>query len=648
MLTTRALPSLLLAAATALSACASSPARREVPVDVLWYSNDASKGGGASRAVVSVEPNATDRVRVGVIEESALQLGDLWRASVWLAAFQASLALARPLSDWLVFVELDHRGRGMDGPSAGAVLTTAMLAGMTGAKVDPAFAMTGTINPDGSVGPVSGIPQKFEAAVAAGKRVLGHPLGQDRDIDLRTGQSVLLAGVVRGTGAVVHEVPDLETAYTLMTGRTLVRPPPASAEALRLPAPVEAALRAQAEAWLSGARANFRSFEGLRVSDPWLVEAWKTVTEDFDKAWQALQASDVAGAWARAARLFVDADSALLYAHLLRRVRDGRPAEALSYARGVIQNVDRRLVEVTGLLQPETARSPDDLMTLVEAFEAFGSAIRHFGAGLRARDTNAPRIGELVAALQLPAPPGAAPLARAALESELLRLLHAPARDISLANVNTLVAQQSLGFRPTDARGAKPVPQRTIDRLQGLFRIAANTNLSYFETLVIQTIATNKGASRESVQDSFADNDYQHVRLGPRAMMEATLEEKLGAGTQQLSLVKLAASVETYVGAAFLVAKYYALEAQTDALGRAVSVRRGALLNRLLRLAAQKAAEHAGRARQELGEVPVAARLAYATAVSFEAGGSQSDRLAALAQYWRASTISQLAVLVRR
>ncbi len=89
---------LAIALATATMACASGPVRREVPVDVLWY-NDGNKVGGFSRATVSVEPNPRDRIRVGVIEESALQLGDLWRASVWLAAFQASLALSRPLSD---------------------------------------------------------------------------------------------------------------------------------------------------------------------------------------------------------------------------------------------------------------------------------------------------------------------------------------------------------------------------------------------------------------------------------------------------------------------------------------------------------------------------------------------------------------------
>jgi uncharacterized protein len=632
-------------AARVLAGCASGPVRREVPVDVLWYGSDRTRSGGTSRAIVSVEPNDTDRVRVGIIEESALQLGDLWRASVWLAAFQASLALSRPLSDWLVFVELDHRGRGMDGPSAGALLTTAMLAGMTGARVDPAFTMTGTINPDGTVGPVSGIPQKFEAAVAAGKRVLGHPLGQDRDVDLRTGLLTSLAGVVRGRDAVVHEVPDVETAYTLLTGQKLPRPVPATPANLALPPALDRALTEQAQTWLDSVRSNFSAFQGLSVRDPWLDTAWNTVHADFQRASRALSDRDVAGAWTRAARLFVDADAALLYAHLLKRIRAGHAADAEAYARSVTHNVDLRLVEITDRLKQEAARSTSDLLTLVDAFEAFGGAIRHFGTGLGKRDAAAPRVTELLARLG-PLPPAAPE--RPALEAELLSLLHAPVRDISRANVSALVAQQNLAFRSQPPAAARPVTLRTLDRLQGLFRIAANTNLAYFETLVLAGLASGRKVSRESLQDTFPDDAYQHIRPGPRAAMEATLETRFGADTAALSLVKLAASVDTYVTAAFLVAKYYAVEVETDDLGRPLRVRRSALLNRLLRLAAAKAAEHAGRALAELGEVPLAARLAYASAVAFEKGGTQPDRLSALEQYWRASTLSQMAVLLRR
>jgi uncharacterized protein len=47
--------------------------------------------------------------------------------------------------------------------SGGAALdreTGSFLAAMTGTPIDPTVTMTGIINPDGTIGPVGGIPEK--------------------------------------------------------------------------------------------------------------------------------------------------------------------------------------------------------------------------------------------------------------------------------------------------------------------------------------------------------------------------------------------------------------------------------------------------------------------------------------------------------
>ena len=113
-------------------------------------------------------------------------------------------------------------------------------------------------------------------------------------------------------------------------------------------------------------------------------------------------------------------------------------------------------------------------------------------------------------------------------------------------------------------------------------------------------------------------------------------------------MVKLAGSLSAYVDAAVLIAKYYSLEAVTNDDGAVQSLGRGHVLPRMLELAENKARIHAARAQKVAGEVPVAAQLAYQIARSWQDAPSIPARLEALQQYWRASMLSQMAVLLKR
>lgn len=628
-----------------MSGCpASAPQRREVAVDFLWVRGvGPGATGGVSPAVVSIEPNKTDRVRVGVLEGSALQLGEQWRASVWLAAFQASMALNRPLSDWLLWVEAEKHGDRVDGPSAGGLLTAAMLAGMTGAKADPDFTMTGTINPDGSIGPVGGIPQKFRGALAAGKRHLGYPLGQHVSTDEETGKEIDLRGLA-SNGVVIEEVPDVEAAYRLMTGRTLARPAPVAVEKMVIPKRVEDALRAQTEVWLGNAWNTFHEFTSLKVTpDVWLAGAWGDIQLRIAAANDRLDKNDVGAAYELAAALFVDADSTLAYGQILKLVLDGKFEDADRYAQTLMDGVDIRLQETTQLLKTELAKSVNDLMSLIDAFEALGAAIRHFGMGVMQRGEAAPRVAEIVAGLRT----GALKLTPD-LKNELLTKLHFPLIAVSHANVNNFVASQALQFRPEGDPKAHLLSLAEVDRLGEWLSLAARANLSYFETTVLGPMADSAKLTRVEARETFNDQEYQLIKDESRAMAEMILEQHLGTGSQSLSLVKLATALNTYVDASFLIAKYYSLEAETGPSGGVERIGRDAALAKMLELAEVKARVFAARAQAEGGEIPIAAAKAYQTGTAFAAMATPASRLAALEQFWRASMLSQLVVMLRR
>lgn len=64
------------------------------------------------------------------------------------------------------------------GPSAGAIMTAAVIALLENWTLDNTTVMTGMINPDGSIGPIGGIPYKIDAAYSVGAKRFLIPKGQ--------------------------------------------------------------------------------------------------------------------------------------------------------------------------------------------------------------------------------------------------------------------------------------------------------------------------------------------------------------------------------------------------------------------------------------------------------------------------------------
>jgi uncharacterized protein len=64
------------------------------------------------------------------------------------------------------------------GGSAGAISTLGTLAAIEGKTIRPDVILTGTINPDGTIGDVGGLPEKVQAAEAARYKIFLVPEGQ--------------------------------------------------------------------------------------------------------------------------------------------------------------------------------------------------------------------------------------------------------------------------------------------------------------------------------------------------------------------------------------------------------------------------------------------------------------------------------------
>jgi len=102
-----------------------------------------------------------------------------------------------------------------DGPSAGAAMAVGFIALFKGERVRRGVAMTGTIEPDGRIGPVGAIPDKIRAAAREGYRTILIPQGQFYDPLWSLSRLALELNVT------LREVSTIDEAYELMTGRKL-------------------------------------------------------------------------------------------------------------------------------------------------------------------------------------------------------------------------------------------------------------------------------------------------------------------------------------------------------------------------------------------------------------------------------------------
>jgi len=190
------------------------PVRRDLPVLATIVEGGETIGHVLPlRVTVSAEEG--DALELVFDERHSIGSGRVWRASEWIAALQAVLvSRIQPRGLQIAFaVEGD-----IDGPSAGALMTVGVLSAIHGDTIDTGISMTGTINPDGSIGAVSNIPAKVRGAASHGLHTVLIPDGLRLGLDLH-GPDVVELG--QSLGVDVREVGDVSEAYEAMTGRSL-------------------------------------------------------------------------------------------------------------------------------------------------------------------------------------------------------------------------------------------------------------------------------------------------------------------------------------------------------------------------------------------------------------------------------------------
>ncbi|MEO8701520.1 MAG: S16 family serine protease [Kofleriaceae bacterium] len=602
--------------------------------------------GGSSPVKLTTSPNKEKTVQVGIYEELSGGAGPQWRAGVWVSAIIAANTLGKDLTD---FKFSASSGGYIDGASASGLMTGGFLATMTGEKIDPTVTMTGIINPDGTIGPVGGIPEKFKGNLEKGKKRLGFPIGMRNARSAATGQMVDLVQLAKDNGAEAVEITSVYDAYKLLTGKTLPEPLPVSAKEMNLDPDTIKAIELKYKDWQQKLASEWTTLLQLQQAGRLPESLTKLATFAKDRAEQAEKlhkAGLIGAAYYNILEAWVYAASATDTYDVLTKLQNGDGGGALA-AIGTLDSLESSTIE---LFKKIGAMKPSTMGGHLQMMAAYQAALRAWGYKMYAADSIAAtkRIIMMMArrdTAELGSPEVAEQIASQVAPTVLL---------IGQTVAETALASQRLEFESEKTVNYMcNIPN--VKRMTTSYASAGAAGINYFETLLVAAMAEGAGMSIDQARNRFAMIEPNYLvafvlsRMGQATSgVMADLKKEWGENSLQWNLMSLAASQLTYAKSSELVAKYYSLGVKAEsARARAEKVEHEKAFFNMLVVAERTARANARSARIATGSIPVQAKLAYQLA-SNQKDGDMQDKIEALAGYWVSSTYSQTAIMLAR
>ncbi len=602
--------------------------------------------GGSSPVKLQTAPNPDSSVQVGIFEEMSGGTGTQWRAGVWVSAFVAANTLGKDLTD---FTFSAASGGYIDGASASGLMAGGFLSLITGHAIDPTVTMTGIINPDGTIGPVGGIPEKFLGSIQKGKKRLGYPIGMRWSRSAATGEMVDLAQLAKDNGATAVEVANVYDAYTLLTGKQLPEPVPVSEKEMAVDDVTTKAIEGKYKEWQQRVGNEWAALLQLAQAGrlPTMLATMAVLAKQkAEKAEKLYQQGFIYPAYSHMLQAWVFAASATDTFDILQKIQSGNGEAALAS----MVSLDDLEANSAGVFEKIGAIKPSTLGSHLLMLGAFQAALRGWGFKMFAADS-IQKARDVLAALAS----GATGLDVSSPEiaEQIVDAIAPTVLLIGRTVAETLHATQKLEFEQEQSVNyICSIPN--VKRMSTSFQSAAAAGVNYFDTLIVEPLAKQAGMQLDDARQRVAmrEPDYLVAYVLSRLPtaetgLPAELKKKWGDTSVGWALLSLAASEQAYFDAAELTTKYYSLSVQTDGTGRVSAVEHEKAFMNMLASAERSARASARAARIATGGIPVQAKLAF-QAATIAREGDINDKLEALAGFWQASAISQTAVRLAR
>nr|HEX4313239.1 S16 family serine protease [Kofleriaceae bacterium] len=611
-------------------------------VDAMWVKLGGTEppSGGSTPVKLATAPNVDGSVQVGVYEDTAGGVGPQWRAGVWMSAFVAATTLGKDLTDYTFSAA---SGGYIDGASASGLMAGGFLAAMTGADVDPTVTMTGIINPDGTIGPVGGIPEKFAGSIAKGKKKIGFPIGMRYARSEASGEMVDLVELAKKQNVEAVEVANVQEAYHLLTGKTLPQTLPVTEADMTLDASTSTALEGKYVEWqhkLAGKWDEILKLEQAGRLPPSLEQLRDRAKRTAELAEKLHDKHLVAAAYAKILEAWADTDAASQAYDLARKVESGDIKSAIADIAAIQSQDDqtKKVFETIGAIKPKTLGGHLQMMA------AFQAALRAWGAQVFAKQSVAQATSYLSSLDGTPPAELQSPEAEESIVSSIVPAIALAAK---------MRTQSELALQIIDVEKEDSVSYLcsipNMKRLSTSFRSAGGAAVNYFDELLLGGAGGFGDYAKQQI--AMIEPDYLNAMIGTHLQdwegLPQQLKKEWGDNSFAWNLLELAASELAYYNASALIAKYYSLGIETAHDGQIVRVERDKAFANMLATAERAARSSARGARIAAGAIPVQAKLSYQLA-EVEKDGDLGQRVEALGELWTANAYAQTAVMLAR
>lgn len=575
----------------------------EVTFPVLYVKGDS---GGTDVQKVKVAESGDGSMRVEFSENEVKGIGPMMRAAMWNSA-----SLAVLLSGDSPTKEFSFTVSGLvDGPSAGAVSTAAALAAMRGDKILEKVAMTGTMQPDGSVGPVGGVPEKLKGAAKAGFKKIGVPTGMRNAESEATGELVDVVALGRELNVEVVEISNIYEAYQFLTGTEL--PAIAPGTNVKLGNTSYDRLNAKASLFLANYKESMQ--DASKLSDltySLLKSLYEYASDAAGRAEELLKQGQVAGAYTSALLAWGYGRSIASAGEVLDALLFDSPDAALKLV-GDSRVVVDKVYALVDSLKTYAPKSPSDASALMNAFASAidavslvnfaESQINTVAANLEGgKISNEDAVSELMMPLVYNA--------FATVQIDSTRELFDAGRDLGTTLIDEKMDLKNLG---------------------DLLRKGADANLEAFSSQVIDEWAEKYDRSSSSILAIVADNDLDVALANQQPQVLSDILEYMGK-VPAADYAVMGYGINNYARSAQILLKY-ASNGVVDENFDLASVRSEAALVSALDLGKGQLASNINMLRTNSVEPSLEIGLYESAALDRE--GTLTEKFSALGKYW--------------
>lgn len=584
--------------------------KRTVTFQALWAGGEGDDAvGGYSTFKVTAEVSKAKKVQVLFGEEEVGGAGSSAKAAGWVGVTMASFLLGHNVSDYRFTFEFPGRS---DGPSAGGITTAAVMAALLGDELKKDVIMTGTINPDGTIGPVGGIPQKLDGAKKAGKKTVLIPVGQRYDIDLKTGDPIDVVGLGEEKGLKVKEVSSIYEAYKELTGKELPKLAEASDAKVELPTDTYDKVKARTKKWYSRYLDERTKYDTVPTRDVDAYSATWVDEADFMAGYadKFLGQGMVASAYGQA----VQATAKVITANHFKALIEVVNASGAEAADAYLLNIAPSDIKVDAMWDDLKARKPTtlaDSMVLAKAYSYLAAVPVMTDQGNSWLDF----------------------MQDAETADEFFFRLMYGVEYFTQAAIYLDAAEDTINIGMGSGT-AKPANKANVKLVADALRKAADANMDYFNNVVL----------KETDESTAADIEYDpdYILAASAAERASLIKEQLGA-TEWADVAIMGNALESFVQSSSLIARYYSLGVYYDEDYNLVVSNEKCLIE-MLSLSEEEAKQTIN-AATKIKAPPVIAMLDY-EAAKVQREGELGLKLTALKSYWGAAMSARLITLL--